>query len=361
MDAEDCARALRAAGHGGALVALTSRAEKGHAAQLHDAGYAGYLSRPVRQAELRLVLEKVLRRGEDTALVTRYEDGGPIGKAAETEHFWSDAKVLVVDDNEVNREVATEMLRSFGCTVTEAGDGISAVRLVEKGAAFDLILMDCHMIEMDGYEAARRIRAFEGSEAHVPIVAVTAMAFMGVKERCLDVGMNDYLLKPFNPEILVKYMKRWLPKERHGYKEAADTPDEAEAAPPAPEPSPTLDMDKALWVTGGNHRLFHRTAKVFLRHMPERFEELSDAVQACEAEEVTRLAHSIKGASASVGGEALCEAAFVLEVAGRENREIEFGKCFEEMRARYGALEVALLEQLPGEEATKEAAEPEGS
>src|SRR5262245_58705984 len=131
-------------------------------------------------------------------------------------------KVLLAEDNPVNQEVATAMLEDIGCVVTVVGNGQLAVEAVEQ-ERFDLILMDCQMPELDGFGATRRIRAWEREQsAHgqstpaLPIVAVTAHAMEGDRERCLETGMDDHLTKPFSRASLVQMIERWLkpPKEQ---------------------------------------------------------------------------------------------------------------------------------------------------
>ncbi len=118
-------------------------------------------------------------------------------------------RVLLVEDNSINREVARAMLSSFGLEVTIARNGLEAVAALE-GGEFDLILMDCEMPEMDGFEATRRIRARDHASAKVPIVALTAHAVAGDRERCIAAGMNDYIPKPFRREDLHAVLNRWL-------------------------------------------------------------------------------------------------------------------------------------------------------
>jgi CheY-like chemotaxis protein/HPt (histidine-containing phosphotransfer) domain-containing protein len=304
------------------------------------------------------VLDTVLERGPNAPLVTRYDaiDGGSRGEPGETEQFWSNAAVLVVDDSEVNREVATQMLRGFGCTVTEAEDGLDAVHLFEKGRRFDLVLMDCQMEHLDGYDATRRIRQVESGGARVPVLAVTAMAMPEDEARCLAAGMDDYLLKPFNPDKLISYLKRWLPKDRCGWRkqppEDAQVPQDAEKASAAREDAPpVLDVERALWVTGGNKPLFHRAAQIYMRNMPKRCDLLAEAVARADFEDVRRLAHSIKGASASVGGERLRSVAGALEVAARSGIVEEISTLATQIRPAYDELEAALFAQISSADA----------
>jgi CheY-like chemotaxis protein len=135
-----------------------------------------------------------------------------------------DARVLVVEDNVINQEVATGILENMGCSTVTASNGRSAVRLVAQ-EHFDLILMDCEMPIMDGFDATRRIREIErimsgrpdgeGSRPHTPIVALTAHALAEVRERCIEVGMDDFLVKPFDEHQMAEMLGRWLTPRPH--------------------------------------------------------------------------------------------------------------------------------------------------
>ncbi|MEQ1634433.1 MAG: response regulator, partial [Planctomycetota bacterium] len=137
---------------------------------------------------------------------------GPTDLAGETQGSVRPlaAHVLVVEDNPVNQHLATRFLQSLGCKVAIANNGVEAVHEVEKGA-FDLVLMDCMMPEMDGYEATRAIRRLESASGrHTPIVALTANAMPDDRKSCLAAGMDDYLAKPFRRTDLQRVLHSWL-------------------------------------------------------------------------------------------------------------------------------------------------------
>ena len=125
----------------------------------------------------------------------------------------SELKILLVEDNEINRIVATELLQGYDITIAE--DGEQAISQLTHGQSrFDLILMDCHMPVMDGFEATRRIRAGQAGEdyQHIPIIAMTANAMSGDKEQCLEQGMSDYISKPFSTQEITGMMSKWQQK-----------------------------------------------------------------------------------------------------------------------------------------------------
>ncbi|WP_159441291.1 hybrid sensor histidine kinase/response regulator [Desulfopila aestuarii] len=187
------------------MIMLTSVGLRGDAKMARDSGIVAYLTKPVRQAELYATFIKVLSLGGDGAdkqIITKYNivDNIPA----------FDLSVLVAEDNETNREVAKGMLKYFGCRVDFVENGMNAVKAVMK-KDYDLVLMDCQMPEMDGYEATMAIRAHEqsaGKESALKIVALTAHALGGDRERCLKVGMDDYMSKPFKQDDLQEMLRK---------------------------------------------------------------------------------------------------------------------------------------------------------
>jgi CheY-like chemotaxis protein len=113
-----------------------------------------------------------------------------------------------VEDNVVNQKMVVRMLEKMGCSVDVAGNGLEAVRMVEQ-LSYDLVFMDCQMPEMDGYEATAEIRRRQGSSKHTPIVAMTANAMQGDRERCIDAGMDDYVAKPVKKEAVSEAIEKW--------------------------------------------------------------------------------------------------------------------------------------------------------
>ncbi|MBN1477918.1 response regulator [Candidatus Sumerlaeota bacterium] len=187
------------------LVMLTSLAERGDASRLHEIGFAAYLPKPVKQSHLHDCLVTVLGQ--------RVCARGPAAPPLVTRHTLREARrrahILLAEDNPVNQRVAIHMLTRMGYLVDAVPNGREAVEALEHGR-FDIVLMDCHMPEMDGYEATRRIREQENGLSHTPIIAMTANAMKGDRERCLEAGMDDYLSKPVKSEDLADIIERWL-------------------------------------------------------------------------------------------------------------------------------------------------------
>jgi two-component system, sensor histidine kinase and response regulator len=218
--------------------------------------------------------------------------------------------VLLVEDQPMNLELATDLLQRAGLTVVAAHDGQQALDVLALDAHFDGVLMDCQMPGMDGYEAAQRIRSNERWR-HLPIIAMTASAMAADRERVLASGMDDHITKPLDLIQMFTIMARWItPTHR-----AIDPlPDEApEDALPR-----TLSLDTADGLTRcmGNLDLYRRLLKGFAKTQAKVGEELEHAAQGTQWSQVYSLAHSLKGLSGNIGAHELAKVADALEQAG---------------------------------------------
>jgi CheY-like chemotaxis protein len=221
------------------LVMLTSLGRRGDAKIAEDIGLEGYLLKPVRQAQLYDCVSLVLGAASDKA-TSNYNQA----PALITRHTLSETRardrgrLLLVEDNPINQKVAAKMLEKMGYRVDVAGNGEEALEALQR-VAYALVFMDCQMPEMDGFEATRKIRQdedsgklppfmLEGSSEIVqerplkmPIIAMTANALQGDRERCLEAGMDDYLSKPLSPDELSAALERWLPASDSDYPTAS--------------------------------------------------------------------------------------------------------------------------------------------
>jgi CheY-like chemotaxis protein len=193
------------------VILLTSSGEGLEEEQARRAGIRRVLFKPVRQSSL---LDAILTSlvGEDIrqtarALTTPHTEAEPVAKA--TEEPRRKGRLLVAEDNPVNQRLALKLLEKLGYEVELAANGREAVEKALRGG-WDAILMDCQMPEVDGYEATGVIRSREPADVHVPIIAMTANAMKGDRERCLDAGMDDYLSKPVNRGELEAVLGRWV-------------------------------------------------------------------------------------------------------------------------------------------------------
>ncbi len=204
---------------GSMLIMITALAQVITSGNLEKKGFSGFLIKPFYPDHLKAAFQILLdakQRGEKIPLVTRHRitsmmQGDRRGEAIRPDMF-SDTQVLVVEDMKVNLMLITRILEKHGCKVFSAVNGKEAVKMVCENR-YDIVFMDCQMPEMDGFEATMRIRAEEGAERYTIIVALTADAMSGDRERCLTAGMDDYLNKPIKPEQITEVLKKWLDKE----------------------------------------------------------------------------------------------------------------------------------------------------
>jgi PAS domain S-box-containing protein len=280
---------------GAVLLMLSSAGRPEDAARCRRIGVATYLTKPVKQSELL-----------DAILTARHEAGAPQRRAlAPVAVGTRRLRVLLAEDNVVNQRLAIRLLEKAGHAVTVVGNGREAVAAAGR-AAFDVVLMDVQMPEMGGFEATAAIREREkAAGGHVPIVAMTAHAMKGDRERCLEAGMDDYVSKPVRADDLFAALDR-------------ATGGDGSAAPPAPRPPPAaVDEADLLDRVGGDRALLREMVRLFLETYPASLAELREAVSRGEAGAVHRLAHTFKGMVGHFGARAAVEAALRLEMMGR--------------------------------------------
>jgi CheY-like chemotaxis protein len=218
MDGEDLARTIKADAklRNTALVLLTSVGLRGDAARMKEAGFSAHLTKPARASQLLDALITVWgnqKRPPSAQFVTRHSaaEGRVAIFPGELAEPIFRARVLIVEDSAVNQMVVVRLLETLGCRVDVAANGREAVEMVGL-LPYDAIFMDCQMPEMDGFEATEEIRRREGSSLHRPIIAMTANAMQGDRERCLNAGMDDYVSKPIRKADLTEALERQLPR-----------------------------------------------------------------------------------------------------------------------------------------------------
>jgi CheY-like chemotaxis protein/HPt (histidine-containing phosphotransfer) domain-containing protein len=260
-------------------------------------------------------------------------------------------RILVADDNATNREVALGILRKIGLSAHPVENGRQALDAL-AAEDFDLVLLDVQMPEMDGYEAARRIRDRSSPVRRhdVPIVAMTANAFAGDRARCLEAGMNDYLTKPVSARGLAEAVERWLPHdgERSSAGEAARTSVQAPTLS-AESGGAVFDRTSLEQRLLGDEDLVRSIVNGFLSDIPAQLALLEQGLNAADADESIRLAHAIKGAAASVGGEALRQAAAEMERLGRAGQMDAMRQRLQPLKARMASLAAAMQATPAGE------------
>jgi signal transduction histidine kinase/DNA-binding NarL/FixJ family response regulator len=257
--------------------------------------------------------------------------------------------ILLVEDNVLNQEVALHFLRQGGMTATLAEHGAAAIEALAV-ETFDAVLMDCQMPVMDGYEATRRIRA-DGRYARLPIIAMTANALVGDRERSLEAGMNDHLTKPLKAAVLYHALAHWL-SDNPGAAESAvpvsvPFPAIATTMPPsAADTLPRLDTATAISNLGGDRELYAQVTLIFLDDVAVQIASLDAALAAGDFVTARRAAHTVKGTAASLGCERLRHYALIMEKACEAADPAAIATADPAFRAEIDASTAALREYL---------------
>ena len=243
-------------------------------------------------------------------------------------------RVLVAEDNVISQKVAVNMLRKFGYHADGVANGVEAVEAV-KAIPYDLVLMDCQMPEMNGYEATFAIRAMQEQDRHVPIVAMTAHTMQGDREKCLEAGMDDYIGKPVDPKVLAGVLEKWLSED------GARAPEDVSERHDAPTDS-ALDMSDLLNRTMGDEGLARELLEEFLNEFPRQMAALRTALEEADVLLAQHQAHAIKGAAKNVGAAALGEIASRAEAAAEASNLEQTASLMPQMEQQFEAVKVAV-------------------
>jgi signal transduction histidine kinase/CheY-like chemotaxis protein len=323
MDGVTLARAIRrdpavARVHLVMLSSLGLRREAGQEAR--TAGYEAFLTKPVRQSALYDCLATLMgpSRGPGVAALSGSapsENGSPRQRPLH---------LLLAEDNEVNQQVALGLLERLGHRVDIVSNGAEAVAAAET-ARYDLILMDCQMPQLDGYGATAEIRRREIGGRRVPIVAMTASAMKGDRDRCLAAGMDDYLTKPIHRERLAHVFAQWTGRTEP----APTTPVTANGARPGPV---ALDAERLQEISGGDSEKLHRYLGMFTASSQTMLAELDAAITARVEDEAWKVAHKLKGSCATIGAEEMMALSLSLEGMVRGGQWAEAEQLHGELR-----------------------------
>lgn len=292
-----------------AKVMLTS-AGSGSGKRCRELGILTHLSKPIKQADLWKAIISALGvagvAGPPPGPVPPPPPAAPQPRPAEKRSL----QILLAEDNPVNQKLATCLLEKQGYTVTVANNGREALEDLER-QAFDVVLMDGQMPEMDGFAATAAIREKEqGTGRHIPIVAMTAYAMKGDRERCLEAGMDDYISKPFRIMEVTETIERLT---------SAPLPEPARPEKPAAaqESDGVLNWKDALEQAEGNEALLRDLMSLFQVECQEWMRQLDQAIQSHDAGQVKRVAHNLKGSLSMIAAPAAFDAAMELEAMGR--------------------------------------------
>ena len=337
-DPLELARAIRtrAALAGLRLLLLTRR--HGDVVEAREAGFDACLVKPVRQTALYECLVNMMAGRPQEAPMPRPAEQLKAAPAAGNR-----GRILLVEDNVINQQVAIGILQIQGYEVAVANNGKEALE-AHAQAPFDLVLMDCHMPEMDGFEATRAIRAREqaGDGRRVPIVALTANAMAHDREECLEAGMDDHLSKPFSMAKLQEMLDRWI-----AAKPAAEPTVAELAAQATAKAAEVLDrevLERLAQVL--EPELLARVLSLYLAELPGLIEKLREAVRAGDGSELRNAAHSLKSCSQNIGARALGRYCSEIEACLRRGEKKEAEKVLANIEAEHGCVQTALSAEL---------------
>jgi PAS domain S-box-containing protein len=296
------------------ILMLTSADRQGDAARCRALGVAMYLVKPVKPAELSRAIAAALSSPSSSGITRTLATSQPTNTKLTT--TTAPLRVLVAEDNLVNQRVIVRMLENLGHNVTVAADGVQTLAQWER-ERFDVVLMDVQMPELDGFETTRLIRQREYLTNHwTPIVAMTAHAMKGDRERCLDAGMDDYLSKPIQRAELLRVLE-WVDSTRGTNRRGS-----VAVAQPTPAPRTSqlaFDRQAALERLGGDEQFLAEVVEVFLNDAPQLMDQLRGAIAAGDMPLTQRTAHSLKGAAGYIGGQVVAELAATLERMANAN------------------------------------------
>jgi PAS domain S-box-containing protein len=374
MDGEQTARAIKSdpSIKDVKILILTSMGQRGDASRLEALGCSGYLLKPVKQQMLFDAVLAVLGRSEDesASLITRHilSEKRTIG-----------IRLLLAEDNPVNQKLAVILLQKAGYLVDAVETGAQALEKIQTHP-YSAVLMDVQMPEMDGFEATRLIRAWETQNGqHIPIIAMTAHAMAGDRERCIESGMDDYVAKPLEPRVLFNAIDRWIQiadyKKELNQQTPQDSPADdpinfsadlgrnwlgddtpsAPSTPPKPDPAPQAvspadelpaDLEAALFRFSGDRAFMKEMCQEFKAHLPARIEEFNSALHNGDIKTIGRLAHNLKGVCLNFNAQPLADIAEKLEICGRQENLTDAPALIQKVEKEITRLQEYLSQQL---------------
>ncbi|HTK74171.1 MAG TPA: response regulator [Gemmataceae bacterium] len=338
MDGFMLAERIRHSDHTPTLMMLSSADRREDTARCRNLGIASYLTKPVRQSTLLDAIMTALGGEEADGTKRRIEDGEQPKHDPDFDANSGAAprplRLLLADDNAVNQKLAVGLLEKRGHRVVVVGDGREALAAFDR-EPFDAILMDVQMPEMDGFEATAAIRDRERvCGTHIPIVAMTAHAMRGDRERCLAAGMDAYVAKPVRAEDLYEVL---------GDVTASSRPADAIFAP-GPAPDSVFDRDEALAYVGGDADLLCELAATFLDQAPRWMSAIKEALKRHDSAGLNAAAHPLKGSLGTFAAKTAASAAQRLESLAREGNLAQGWEALDELEKEMARLAPALAD-----------------
>ena len=330
------------------LIMVSSMGARGDVARLKKIGFSAYLTKPIKQSQLYDCLAttakiwKEKKQPQDATIVTRY---------SLADNKKQGIRILLAEDDATNQKVALYILKKFGYRADAAGNGQEVLQALEK-APYDIVLMDIQMPVMDGYTATRRIRELElkaqqvklnkndsedlsdseiqlsARSGRIPIIAMTAHAMKGDREKCIAAGMDDYTPKPINPEELLEKIEKWTQAEQNASSPEAKVQKER-VQPETSEETLPLDLENALERAMGDKDFLKMLLGGFIQELPDQIESLKVAVAGKDTVALAEQAHKLKGAAANLSAYGVSSAAESLEEIGRSQNMDEANQILE--------------------------------
>jgi two-component system, sensor histidine kinase and response regulator len=250
-------------------------------------------------------------------------------------------RILLSEDSTTSQQICLAILKKLGYTADVATNGREALKALHS-ASYDLVLMDCQMPEMDGYETSRLVRdpATDIPNHGIPIIALTADVSEGGREKCLEAGMNDYITKPLDPKELAGALAKWLPAEsKADVSGVTDVPERAKAC--GEGEGPVFDENEVLGRLDGDWELLDTVVTGFLQDMPKQLFMLRTVIQSGDPTAANLQAHKVKGAAAAVGAETMRAAASRIEEVGKTGRIETMSRLFAELNEQFEKFKAA--------------------
>jgi PAS domain S-box-containing protein len=324
MDGEQTARAIKSdpTSQEIKIIVLTSMGERGDAKRMEALGCSAYLHKPVKQKMLSDAIIAVLGykppKGGTGRLITRH---------TLAEQKRQGLRILLAEDNAINQKLAIILVQKAGYSVDAVENGEQVLEKIQK-EQYNAVLMDVQMPVMDGFEATRRIRQWEAGKGHIPIIAMTAHALKGDRERCIEAGMDDYVSKPLQPQALITAIDRWVRGKEEEVGVSAETQrdvilfgDTAASAPRSngmsaageKDESLPMNIETALPRFNNDRNFLTDMCREFINQLATRIEEMKTTLQDGDVNGLNRHAHSLKGLSANFSANIVSSLAAELE------------------------------------------------
>lgn len=323
-----------------ALVMLSSLGKRADPQYIEDQNFAAYLTKPVKHLDLIDKLSNILSMNKKKQKVQTHVNVLSIPFQSHT-----NLRILLAEDNVINQKVAQTMLQKMGYRVDIVANGTEALKALEM-LPYDLVFMDVQMPELDGFEATRRIRDSRSAVKNheIPIVAMTAHAMKGDRERCLESGMNDYISKPISLQALIGLLERWqiLPHKESDLEATSLETDSTANISIVPV---VFNRQALIERAMNDEELASKLIAIFIKDLPKQVVALKENVEKSDMDKIKWYAHYIKGSSANIGAMALSTVAADMEKAGNDHQTDEIDILMPELEKQYELLIAQLREE----------------